>query len=424
MNKAVEIFGDHIYRLAGKNPLRTRKQLHFVYNLSGLLCKYFPDKKLLPSRQYLQWLTTSTVMKALRSGEGAAIVNLYLPCEVLHSMGINLMFPEGYSCYLAAAAASDHFIEKAEAEGIASSLCSYHKCFVGFMESGVMPRPEMVINTTLACDSNHLTFRRAADHYDTPHKVIDVPTEFSEYNLNYVADQLKGMVSFIEENTSFILDEKEFLKTIEYSKTTIRNLRDAISLRRTRSLPDEMNSFMLELMASHALLGTREAVIYSERFLDELRALPERKGGLRLVWIHTLPYWQNALRDIINVSERCEIVACDMTYDSLDVNLDEEDPYKYMAERLLKCSMNGPSERRLETAHRLAEELRADGIVVYSTWGCKQSEGISTIAKKYFEEKGYPVLLMDGDGCDAKNVNDGQTATRFEAFLELLENRK
>ena len=30
------------------------------------------------------------------------------------------------------------------------------------------------------------------------------------------------------------------------------------------------------------------------------------------------------------------------------------------------------------------------------------------------------MLLLDGDGCDRANASDGQTATRLEAFLEML----
>ncbi|NLH02196.1 MAG: 2-hydroxyacyl-CoA dehydratase, partial [Clostridiales bacterium] len=32
-----------------------------------------------------------------------------------------------------------------------------------------------------------------------------------------------------------------------------------------------------------------------------------------------------------------------------------------------------------------------------------------------------PVLLLDGDGCDMENINDGQMKTRLQAFLEILE---
>jgi len=421
---AIKIFSDHIYKIAGTAPAKTRRELAFIYQVSGLLCKYFPNKKLLPSRQYLQYVTTDTVMKALRQGKGSAIINIYLPCEILHAMGIHLMFPESYACYLAAAGSTSFFIETAEAHDLPSTLCSYHKTFIGFMESGVMPRPDMVINTTLACDSNHLTFRRAAGYYGIPQFVIDVPSTRSENNLNYVAGQLKDMVRFIEASGPFRLDEKKFEEAVMHSKNTIRNLRATLPLRAERALPDEMNSYMLELMVSHALLGTKEAEDYSAAFLKELAALPKNKKPLRLVWIHTLPYWQKALCEIINLSDRCEIVACDMTFDAMDVNLDEPDPYLYMAERLLCCSMNGPAENRITAAYSLARQLDADGVIIYCTWGCKQSAGISAPAKRFFEEKGYPVLVLDGDGCDAKNVNDGQAVTRMEAFLELLESRR
>ena len=35
-----------------------------------------------------------------------------------------------------------------------------------------------------------------------------------------------------------------------------------------------------------------------------------------------------------------------------------------------------------------------------------------------------PVLLLDGDGCDRANTMDGQTATRLDAFLEMLHSKQ
>ena len=36
----------------------------------------------------------------------------------------------------------------------------------------------------------------------------------------------------------------------------------------------------------------------------------------------------------------------------------------------------------------------------------------------------HPVLLLDGDGCDRANTMDGQTATRLDAFLEMLHSKQ
>lgn len=50
MNKAIELFGNHIYKVTQNNPQKALKQLSFVYTAAGLQCKYFPSKLLLPAR--------------------------------------------------------------------------------------------------------------------------------------------------------------------------------------------------------------------------------------------------------------------------------------------------------------------------------------------------------------------------------------
>lgn len=366
----------------------------------------------------------SSAIKPLRNPQNSAIVNLYLPCEILHAMGIYQMFPEALSCYLVAAGSEKIFIETAENNGIPKTLCSYHKAFIGLAESGVLPKPKFIINTSLACDVNHLSFRRVADYYNVPHFMIDVPLQYNESNLQYVENQLHQMVAFIEENSDFRLDEKKFSEVIDRSKNTIKNFREIIELRKDRYLSDEMTSQMLSIFATHIMLGTKEAEKYSEDMIKQLSSCPKAHKGVRLLWVHTLPYWQDALRNLINFTDRCEIVACDMVFDALDVNLDEENPYRYMADRLLRNTVNGARENRINAVLEYAKKLKADGVVWYCHWGCKQTAGSSATAKAILEESGLPTLILDGDGCNSQNVNDGQTVTRMEAFLELLENRK
>jgi benzoyl-CoA reductase/2-hydroxyglutaryl-CoA dehydratase subunit BcrC/BadD/HgdB len=68
-----------------------------------------------------------------------------------------------------------------------------------------------------------------------------------------------------------------------------------------------------------------------------------------------------------------------------------------------------------------AKRAHAEGVVVFCHWGCKQTLGISQLAKQYFEEAGFPTLVLDGDGCDSRNVADGQMVTRLNAFIEQLK---
>ncbi len=94
MNKAIEFFGNHIYKTVQKNPKKALNELSFVFNAAGLQCKYFPTKLLLPARQYMQWAAADSAIKPLKNADNSAIVSIYLPCEILHSMGIYQLFPE------------------------------------------------------------------------------------------------------------------------------------------------------------------------------------------------------------------------------------------------------------------------------------------------------------------------------------------
>lgn len=423
MNNLIELFGNHIYKTAPTNPLSARKKLCFAFSTAGLMCKYFPTKKLLPSRQFMQWAAADSAITPLKTGKNSAIVSLYLPCEILHSMGISTLFPEALACYLAAARSEQIFIDTAEQNFVSQTMCSYHKAFIGMVETGVLPKPDFIINTTLACDANHLSFRRAAEHYNVPQYMIDVPYNYSSGAVDYVAEQIKDMVTFIEKQ-GYTFDESKLIETVEKSKQTLKNFNDILTLRATRSLSDEMTSQMLSVFATHVMLGTDNALKYSNDLKTELAAVPEGKKGVRLLWVHTLPYWQDALRDLINFTDRCEIVACDMVMDAMYCDLEVTDPYRFMADRLVKNTVNGKGTNRINATLELAKKLDADGIVWYCHWGCKQTAGLSNIAKSTFEANGFPTLILDGDGCNWNNVNDGQTVTRTEAFLELLENRK
>lgn len=424
MNKTIEKFGNHIYNLAQSNPQKTLKQLSFVYTAAGFQCKYLPTKLLLPARQYMQWAAADSAIKPLRNSGKSAIVSLYLPCEILHAMGIYQMFPEALACYLAAAGSEKIFIETAENNGISKTMCSYHKSFIGLVETGVLPKPQFIINTSLACDANHLSFRRASEYYNIPQFMIDVPSTYNENNLNYVENQLREMTRFIEDNTGKKLDDNEFNKVIRRSKNTLNNFKQLADIRSSRYLSDEMTSHMLSVFATHVMLGSKEAEKYSEDMIKQLSNCKQEFKGVRLLWVHTLPYWQDALRNLINFTDRCEIVACDMTFDWENVNLEEENPYRYMADRLLSNIVNGNGQKRINAVLKYAKKLNADGIVWYCHWGCKQTAGLSSLAKEVLESNGFPTLVLDGDGCDSQNVNDGQTVTRMEAFIELLESRK
>jgi hypothetical protein len=371
---------------------------------------------------YLNGAVAGTIVDSFRHPDRAVMVNIFYPCEVLHAMGIQPMFPEGISAYLACTACQGVFAETAEAHDIPETFCSYHKTMLGMAQSGVMPKPAMIVNTTLACDANQLSFRRLANHYQTPHAVIDIPDRQDEEAVRYVADQLRAVTPQLEDCTHRKLDPEALKATVARSQRTIETYRAYLARRGAVSLPTTMTGELCSLISNHVMLGRVESESYVARLLRAAQNAPEghHPRKKRIFWFHVLPNWQYSMRDIFEGAGRCELVGTDLAVDYLG-DLDPERPYESMARRVVGSINNGPAARRIDAALASAQEVQADGVVLFCHWGCKQTMGLSQLAKQAFEAAGLPTLVLDGDGCDARNVADGQMVTRVNAFVEQLE---
>ena len=51
---------------------------------------------------------------------------------------------------------------------------------------------------------------------------------------------------------------------------------------------------------------SRAGAEHARRLADQVAALPRAFRGKRLVWAHTLPHWQDALREILEEKIRLE----------------------------------------------------------------------------------------------------------------------
>mgnify|MGYP000237770147 FL=1 len=104
--------------------------------------------------------------------------------------------------------------------------------------------------------------------------------------------------------------------------------------------------------------------------------------------------------------------------------LDTEHPLEALADKMIHNVYNGPYERKAALVSELAQDLLSDGVINFCHWGCKQSSGGVMLLKEELDKKDIPLLILDGDGMDRRNSHDGQIRTRFEAFLEVLKQRK
>ncbi|MCC6094075.1 MAG: 2-hydroxyacyl-CoA dehydratase family protein [Eubacterium sp.] len=422
MADIVRKFGEFVDAQIPAHPDAARRLLLAAYYAKRVQLQKFPSGELWPARNDMAVTSMNAVIHPLAHPEQTGLVSIFTPCELLQTFGIYPMLAEAMACYITGADAERGFIDFACEEGIPETFCSYHKVLLGAVLSNVIRKPRFVLNTSLACDANNLTFRTAAEHYGIPHFYLDVPWECSEEAVAYTAEQLRTFASFLEEDQGKPLNMPELQRRIAIGGRTMKKLAACQVLKRDKYLSNDLTDELYEVFANHVLLGTPEVERFADQLLQDLRdAKPSR--GIRLLWMHTIPFYQEPLRELMNFSNRCQIVACDMNFDEY-CQADPEKPFESMARRLVYDSFNGPSERRIRRSLAMCRKLQVDGVVYFCHWGCKQTAAASQNAKGVLEENGYPTLILDGDGCDAGNSSNGQIATRMQAFIEMLEDRK
>lgn len=154
MPNIVDRFGQLVDDAIPK-PELARRLLLLGYRAKDVQLLLAPEKELTPARQYAAQIAMDAMIAPLAHPQRAALVNIFMPCELLHAFHLLPMFAEATACYLNGAAAERGFIHYAESAGISPTLCSYHKALLGMGLSGTAGKPLFTACTSIACDANN-----------------------------------------------------------------------------------------------------------------------------------------------------------------------------------------------------------------------------------------------------------------------------
>lgn len=427
-DRVIGWYGGQLDRRLATNPNLVRRGFILGFQAKRWQTRHLPNKRLMPWGQYAERLSLESVTCALEHPETGIVTSIFFPNEIFIAMGLHPVSAEAISDFVSGTQAESGVIAEAHARGIPETYCSYHKVLLGGGLSGAIGRMPMVASCSVACDANNLTFKTLARHWGVPHAYVDVPYDQATDSIAYVADQLRTVAQTAQEVYGKRIDPARLREAVSLSQQTCSELGRQLERRRGRYLANTMTHELHHALAMHLSLGTPQALGLVRQFNRDLVSAP-RFDGVSLVWMHTTPYFLQQISNRINLSSEAQIMCSDMSFDQALLPgdswlFDASKPYEAMAERLVRNSFNGPVERRIKRGLELARLTDADGIVVFCHWGCKNTCGGTQVMRARFEQAGYPTLVLDGDGCDRAMCMEGQMATRFAAFLELIERKK
>ena len=410
---------DYVKSQTIKNPGESWGKIMLGFQANKLRMKLLPKKELSKGYQKLEAMMMSLVADSLAKQDSYIWGNIFSPCEIMHCFGLNTLSIECLACYLSGYHLEDFLIDYAQNSGIAPTLCSYHKTFVGAIDSGAVPVPRYAVTTSLSCDGNLNTFRYLEKKKGVPFTFLDVPYGDDEASVEYLAGQLKDFVRELENQFGKTFDEEKLKKALEIENETRKELVHFFRLQSEHYYPGELISHLYMMMGMHLLIGTQDFLDLIRFMVKDIQTYPKFEGK-KILWVHLLPFYQESLREYFNESEKYQIIASDIIIDSME-ELDASRPFHALAKKIIHNLYNGSYDHKAQMVGRLADMLHPDAVIQFCHWGCTQSSGCSVLLKERIQEKGIPMLILDGDGIDKRNSHDGQIKTRLEAFLEMLD---
>ena len=357
---------------------------------------------------------------------------MFVPSEILFAMGLYPFCLEIGAALFAGLGQSSKGLLEAESYGVSTDICTFHRSAIGHAFRNLFPRNILQVATTTLCDNNTKTTKICETVTGKETIVIDVPYEADDYSVSYLAKQLEDFTKRLEEVTGRKMKQESFEQAIEYSNQTREKILEVNESRKDPYCPLPGSKALGFMFPAYLLIGSELSVEFFSCLAAELREKIEEnkkanrtppKDLIKILWLELKPYFKIDFLTKLESEQGVKIVFEETNYIYWD-KLDPQKPYESLAKKLITSHYNGPLERRIEVTKKLAREYNVDGVVVFSSWGCRRNNAAVPMLKRELNKIGYSLLSLDGDCVDDHNYMPGQFSTRIEGFLEMIRGRK
>lgn len=364
--------------------------------------------------------------KLYSKDENVAWCGVTAPFDLLSAMGVTSCFVEFVGAMLSSTKTAGYFLEQAEDSGFATDSCAYHRAVLGAVIKNAMPEPDFIIGTSSPCTAGLAVMENFARQYKKDFFILNVPQKDTEEAVRFLADQVEEMTRFVSDHTQRPVSMEKLGIALENFNQSSRLLKEIYDLARATPSPVDNNILKDFGTVISLLMGTREGIDICEAFKAELNH--RIQSGLntastekvRLMWI------QNRIQYPFPINEMLDNSGAKIVVDELNnvtwEPMDPDRPFESIARRMISIPFSMGTPERIRHMQELAQSYRIDGAINPCHWGCRQGTGTRGLISKGLKEIDIPVLNLEIDCVDSRNLAKGQIETRIEAFLEMISN--
>ncbi len=317
-------------------------------------------------------------------------------------------------------------------------LCATNKVVLGAAVSGDLALPSILAVPSSPCDSNLATYPLIAEYFGFPYYCVDMPYaingNINEKGLQYMANEIKSLVTVLEGITGKKLDYDRLKETMECVNKCHEYILKIYELREG-VVPSPYSSMdaLAETPMLTCLMGKPEVLDYYANQYEKTKAMVERKEGhlkeekIRLVWIYGAPVFDYSVFDWLEQEYGAVSVgnmSNNMMIEPMEDLSSMDSIFRGLAGKIAKMPMvrecGGTWDVYLDAAIDLCRRYKADAAVFGGHVACKGNWAIAKMVKdRIKEETGIPVLNLEVDLFDPRVTSPETARAVIDNFFEL-----
>ncbi|TAK36354.1 MAG: 2-hydroxyacyl-CoA dehydratase [Chloroflexota bacterium] len=381
--------------------------------------------------------------------------------EILDVMGVYSANPENYGA-VCALQGEMRFVQRAEARGFSTDICSYYRGALGFADEmsrlggpppnaplGGMPRPNMLISSSCRCDPKMKGSEVLQRYFDVPLYTYEhlcppvsdpdcIDRAALQHYIDYNLQGVKGLIAFLERQTNRKLDMEKLAQSVRNSVETWHLLDEIYELRKSVPCPMPSHDLLKTIQPWMWMSGQEQCLDFYRGLRDELQERVRNGVGViedeeyRIFWLGTPLPFDLALYNYLQ--DRGAVCVTELGYyASKPVPVDLSDPLRALVERWfwgidlfgsdgteLVCNTMGGN-----LVSQWIKDYRIDGVITFAIRDCRiASTGHKHWMRTIRENTDLPVMLIEGTIADSRAYSPDKTRADIDIFLDMVASRK
>ncbi|MFX1449712.1 MAG: 2-hydroxyacyl-CoA dehydratase [Promethearchaeota archaeon] len=361
--------------------------------------------------------------------------------ELFHAMSLEPIMQEIFSVGLAPMHANEFYIDITNQIGYGDNptLCNAQRPLIGAYEKGMAPIPDLIFFLSTPCNSIATTYQVFQHLTGVPQFNVDIPywdyndpnsEYFDEKTLDYILDQLKRFISWLEQKTNQKFDEDKFKQTMIWVNQSRENVLEFNEL--LKNVPCPVNS--QEPMKNYLTMVTRGGTAIGVEITKNIRdnAAKNFKNGvagvpdeqIRIAWPYTHVFFDRDLFPYLEENFKASVIMDLLGFYPVhphDTSTTEK-CFESLAKGTLDFSMigtcRGPAEYYIDYVLRWVKDYKIDCVIIPIQFACKHAYSITRlIAEAVRDEAGVPSLIVACDPYDSREVTSESIRGQIAEFL-------